>query len=56
MAEEHRRSVPARSGREVARYDGAVSQTLRVERTGPGGVVARVTLAGPRSTTPSTPA
>ena len=45
--QEHRRSVPARSGREVARYDGAVSQTLRVERSGPGDAIARVTLSRP---------
>jgi methylglutaconyl-CoA hydratase len=29
------------------RYDARVNQALRVERTGPGGVVARVTLARP---------
>ena len=51
----HRTSV------EVGRlpYDAAVtgpsSASLRVERTGPGGVVARVTLPRRTSTTPSTP-
>ena len=45
--QQHRRSVPGRSGPQAARYDGAVSQTLRLERSGPGDAVARVTLSRP---------
>jgi methylglutaconyl-CoA hydratase len=42
----HGRSVPGRSPR-APRYDGAVSQGLRLERSGPGDAVARVTLSRP---------
>ena len=50
-AQEHRSSVRARAarGREAGRYDGAVSSSVRLERTGPAGVVALVTLSRPEA-------